>query len=158
MNTRYLFPHRFKLIGWILLIPSAIVGLLSQFNLIDLPELKGEWFVIYAKGFMSDNIVMKWTEVPLLPIIIGIPVIVGAILAGFSKEKNEDEFIAKVRLESLLWAVYLNYFLLILCFILLFGEEFFRAMEFSMFTVLIIFLIRFNFILYRNSKSASNEK
>lgn len=32
-----------------------------------------------------------------------------SILVAFSKEKLEDEYISKIRLEFLVWSVYLNY-------------------------------------------------
>ena len=68
------------------------------------------------------------------------------------KEKKEDEYISKLRLSSLLWAVLINYTLLLLAFLFVYGEPFIPIIIYSMFTVLIIFIARFNYILYRNSK------
>ena len=81
-----------------------------------------------------------------------------AMFVGFSKEKREDEFIAKLRLSSLLWAVWVNYVLLLFAFLFVYGTSFLTVMIYNMFTVLIIFIVRFNYILYKNAKSVSDEK
>jgi hypothetical protein len=79
-------------------------------------------------------------------------------MVGFSKEKNEDEFIANLRLSSLLWAVLVNYGLLLLAFVFVYGFPFLNVMVYNMFTVLIIFIARFNYILHRNSNYKPDEK
>lgn len=33
-----LFPHRFQPIGWILFIPALIFGVLSYYDVLDLPD------------------------------------------------------------------------------------------------------------------------
>ena len=100
-------------------------------------------------GFINTNITST---------VVGILFIVGAIFVAFSKEKREDEFIANLRLSSLLWAVFVNYLLLIISFAFIYGSAFLNVMIYNMFTVLIIFIARFNYILYKNSKSAADEK
>ena len=46
MKTRFLLPHKCKLIGWILLIPSAILGYFVVFSDLEFKflELKGNTF------------------------------------------------------------------------------------------------------------------
>jgi hypothetical protein len=80
------------------------------------------------------------------------------MFVGFSKEKREDEFIEKIRLSSLLWAVWVNYGLLTLGFLFFFNMAFIYVMVYNMFTVLIIFIVRFNYILYKNNKTVLDEK
>ena len=77
---------------------------------------------------------------------------------SFSKEKNEDEFITEIRLSSLLWAVCVSYTLLLVAFLFVYGSPFFEVMIYNMFTVLIIFIVRFNYILYKNTRTVSDEK
>jgi len=79
-------------------------------------------------------------------------------MVAFSKEKTEDEFILRTRIDSLLWATYINYFILIFCFIFFFGFEFLYIMIFNMFTILIFFIFRFNYVLYKEAKNLNNEK
>jgi hypothetical protein len=82
----------------------------------------------------------------------------GAMLVAFSKEKTEDEFIVNIRLTSLLWALLVNNILLLIAFVFIYGTTFFSVMVYNMFTVLIIFILRFNYLLYKNSKTVIDEK
>jgi len=105
--------------------------------------------------------VFKMIETNVTPTVIGVVLIISAILVAFSKEKQEDEFIAAIRLESLLWATYINYALLVFSFLLLWGESFLYVMAFNMFTLLLIFIVRFNLILHSLKKAPvliGNEK
>ncbi|HNX85002.1 MAG TPA: hypothetical protein PKK03_11175, partial [Bacteroidales bacterium] len=84
--------------------------------------------------------------------------IISAFFVAFSREKTEDEFIARIRLESLLWATYINYGILLFCFMFFYDFGFFYVMIINMFTVLVIFIIRFQYLLHRAKKSLSHEK
>ena len=55
---------------------------------------------------------------------------------------------SQVRLESLQWSVYLNCALLLIALLAVYEEAFFYVMVYNMFTVLIFFIVRFNFVLY----------
>ena len=160
MKTKILFPNQFKRIGWILLVPSSILGILIVIFDFKLKFLDLNVFTIYSEdffpwgvptffGFVKDNITNE---------IVGILIIIGAIFVAFSRERHEDEFIAKTRLESLVWATYINYVFLIFCFLFFYGLEFLYIMILNMFTILIFFIIRFYYILYKSNKSLSNEK
>lgn len=100
-------------------------------------------------GFFKTNIV---------PTAVGALFIIGALMVSFSREKMEDEFIARLRQTSLIWAVVVNYLLLLLSMLLIYGVAFLNVMLYQMFTILIIFIIRFNYLLYKNSKEIPDEK
>ena len=90
--------------------------------------------------------------------ILGLLMVVSSIFVAFSKEPDEDEFISKIRLESLVWATYVNYAVLILAFVFVYGFSFFWVMIFNMFTILIFFIIRFNIQIRKFKKSVINEE
>jgi hypothetical protein len=79
-------------------------------------------------------------------------VIISLLMIAFAKEKQEDEFIDKVRLESLQWAVLVNYLLLLIATWLIHGWGFIEVMMYNMLTVLIIFIVRFNYVLSRSKQ------
>ena len=76
--------------------------------------------------------------------------LISAMLVAFSKAKNEDEFIIKIRLESLVWATFFHFRILLIEMLFVFNLEFFTFMVFNMFTLLIIFIVRFNIALYKS--------
>jgi small-conductance mechanosensitive channel len=159
MKTKILFPNHFKRIGWIILIPSAILGVLSVFDVVKFGFLSNvKMFAIYSDDFPGSSTIFGFVKNNISDEILGILCIVGAILVAFSKEKHEDEFIAKIRMESLVWATYINYAILILCMLFFYSIGFLYVMIFNMFTILLFFIIRFYYLLYKSNKSMSHEK
>ncbi|MBT8321463.1 MAG: hypothetical protein KJO90_07325, partial [Eudoraea sp.] len=90
--------------------------------------------------------------------ILAILVILSGLLVAFSREKDEDELITKIRLESLVWATYWNYGILILAFLFLYDLTFYWVMVFNMFTILYLFIIRFTLAIRKLKASASHEE
>ncbi|MFC4261319.1 hypothetical protein ACFOWM_00385 [Ferruginibacter yonginensis] len=144
-----LFPHRYKKIGWLIAVPSFIMGLIIIFTDYESPLLNGTMVSIFptlsSSGYFS-NVSVNFTNT-----IIGAAFLIGCMLVAFSKEKIEDEFIAKMRLSSLIWAVFINYILLLVGFIIVYDIAFINVMLYNMYTVLIIFIIRFHYLLFKNA-------
>lgn len=158
MSHELLLPNRFKTIGWLILIPATIAGIFLSFT-----DFENNWFHAKVFAVLSDEAFglshpFSFIHVNITNTIVGALFIVGVLLVGFSKEKKEDEYIAKLRLSSLLWAILVNYILLLVAFLFIYGTAFFTVMIYNMFTVMIIFIVRFNYILYKNAKIAAHEK
>lgn len=159
MKTKLLLPNQFKKPGWILLIPSTLLGLFIIIFDYDFKFLDARVFTIYSQTlFSEERVTFGFMNGNLTGTITGVLFIIGALLVAFSKEKTEDEFIAKIRLESLLWATYINYGILLFCFLFFYEIEFLYVMIFNMFTILVIFIIRFYYMLHRAKISLSHEK
>jgi hypothetical protein len=159
MSQKMLLPNGFKKIGWFLLVPSAVLGFIIMLS--DLEQrlsLKTKVFALYNGEFLSSEKQFGIINTDITNTLVGVIFIRGALMIGFSKEKKEDEFIANLRLSSLLWAVWVNYILLLLSFIFIYGTGFLSVMIYNMFTVMIIFIGRFNFILFKYKMSSPNEK
>jgi len=159
MKTKLLLPNHFKKVGWILLIPSTLLGLFIIIFDYEFRFLDTKVFTIYSgSGVFQNPVFFGLIKANLTGTLVGILFLTGAIFVAFSKAKREDEFIAKIRLESLLWATYINYGVLVLCFLFFYEFEFLYVMIFNMFTILIFFIIRYYYMLYRANKSLSHEK
>lgn len=158
MSQKLLLPNKYKIVGWIILIPSFILGLCLLIFGYEPGFLDAKVLSIFPVQIFGDKEYFKMISVNLTNTIIGALFIIGCLLVGFTKEKNEDEYIAKIRLSSLLWAVFLNYSLLLIAFIFIYDTAFLSVMVYNMFTVLLIFILRFNYVLYKNSKLVSDEK
>jgi len=133
METKLLLPHDCKMFGTII----AILGI--------------------AIIVFSD--IFGWMKIGKTDMTLTVScalMIIGGIMIAFSKERIEDEFISKLRLSSLLWAIFINYMLLLIAILTVYGIDFLNVLFYSMFTPLIIFIIRFNFLYYKYSRR--NEK
>ena len=158
MKTNYLLPNKFKKIGWIIFVPSLIVGILWLIF-----KFEPNFLNVKVLSFFNDELFKSLefivvVENNIIDEILGVLIIISASFIAFAKEKNEDEFISKLRLESLVWATYVNYAILILALIFVYNMSFFWVMVFNMFTVLIFFIIRYNWALYKSKRDLSDEK
>jgi hypothetical protein len=105
-----------------------------------------------SKTHFNDEVsVLNFTDE-----IAAIGSIIGLILIAFSKVKIEDEYVTITRLESLQWAIYFNFSLLILATVFVHGMAYFQVIIFNMFTPLVFFIIRFYFILFLKPRFEKN--
>jgi len=160
MKTRYLFPHKYKKLGWIILFTGILSGL--SFYIFELEDLtifkKNTFAILYDPSFFETNKMFSIIENNILDEIIAMTIIFGGILVAFTKTKIEDEFIAIQRMESLVLATYVNYFVLALTILFIYDFSFFHVLVFNMFTLLFIFIIIFHYKLFKLHQSQSNEK
>lgn len=163
MKIKYLFPHRFNKIGWIVLIIGLIMGIYSLVNGFSETDgiykyFKINFFVFWFDFPFQESKFFQFSRINIYNAVVGTLLIVGSLMVAFSKQKEEDEFIAKIRLESLVWATYVNYIVLLIAFIFVYGAPFFNVMLFNMFTILFFFIIRFNWELIKMKKAGNYEE
>ncbi|MEM7186321.1 MAG: hypothetical protein AAF466_06650 [Bacteroidota bacterium] len=157
MKTNYLLPHKYKRIGWVLFVLGLIAGGYMILTGYEQDVLNMTVFSIHsddaifgeAKGFF------QLVENDILDELIAVFIIVGGLFISFSRERIEDEFVYKLRKDSLVWAVIFNYIVLLLAVLFVYGFTFFDVLVFNMFTPLIFFVFRFHFMKY---KSQSHEE
>lgn len=149
MKSNYLLPHFLKKVGWIAFVPSLALGLLVLYANFEIPgfEASGVGFHILGKNNLTDE-------------LAAICVMASLFLIAFTEEKVEDEWVMKVRLDSLQWAVYVNYGLLAVAILFVYESKFFDVMVYNMFTILVFFTLRFNYMLHFafNPKRKSHAK
>lgn len=158
MKVPYLFPHRLKIWGWVVLIPSLILGLITLITNYEPDFLEVNVLALFRDSMIGKNGVAVITKNNILDEIFGVLVIISGLIVAFSKEKIEDEFISKIRLESLVWATYVNYAILIFAFMFIYDMSFFWVMIFNIFTILLFFIARFNLRVWKLKKMATHEE
>lgn len=160
METRFLFPHRFKAIGWVLFGLALAAGIMVQLvGLGDYDWLTTKTFAIYSDGILDPNGgFFKIVVNDLMDELITIILIIGGTLVAFSKVKTEDEFSMKLRSESLIWAFYVSSAVNILITLFVFGGTYFTFLIYNLFFQLIFFVCRFHYVLYKSHKELSYEE
>ena len=153
MKTNYLLPHQLKKIGWFIL----IIGLLSGIYYLAFNS-EPDFLNVTVLSIAGHTTFFSLTNNNILDEITGLLLITGSIFMAFSKEKSEDELISRIRLESLVWATYINYFILILAILFIYDMTFFWVLVFNMFTILFFFIIRFNWALYKLKNQMRDEE
>lgn len=131
-----LFPRVFQPIGWIMFVPSLILGALIYFELICLSG-------------MSETVVNDIA-------IIGIAL--GALFIVCSKERNEDEMIRSIRLSSILNSIYIYVLLLVTCIVAINGIGFMKFAVLNLVLFPMIFVCNFRLEMRRYNKMCENEE
>lgn len=161
MKTNYLLPNQFKKIGWMLFVPSIIFGLAYLFFDFEPEIFEIRVFAIFESGtapWDTGTSFLTSFQNNIFDELVSIALIISSIFIALSKERLEDELISKLRLESLVWATYFNYALLIFTILFFYGSSFFLMLILNMFTILFFFIIRFNWALYKSKNMIQDEK
>lgn len=153
MKTKFLLHHRFKIMGWIFFFPSLIMG---SWQL--MADLQPEWLnfevvaLLYPKG--GSWLPFRVIENNLADEICAVFLLISGILIMFARERDEDELVMKLRLESILWAALVNGLLLLISIIFFYDFTFFYVMIFNLFLLFLLFIVRFHWVLRKFRKEA----
>ncbi len=158
MKTTYLFPHRWRPVSGILFLLSSMA--LASFFLFDWSEaLEAKVFAIIGNdGFIGDVHYFSLLENYILDELLVALFIITGIVYAFSKEKQEDELVASLRLHSLAWATITNYTIILFCYLFIYGLPFLQIMMIAMLSQLLIFILLFRYKMYRFYKSETYEE
>lgn len=162
MKTTALFPKSYRKIGLGLIILALLLWVIEMLfgGLSFLENIKV--VALYDSGIPFNQ---SREESSFFRIIqddfryeaVSVVLLLGLLLYGFSKRKLEDELIQKIRLESLLWATYVHFFLFILLTVFTFGWFYLNILVFSVFTILFIYIIRFEYKMFQLKRSFNEE-
>lgn len=150
MKTKFLFPNKFRLIGYVLFIPSAILGLLVMYN-----EFSFSWLALPQPenpSIFSMNDYNLTNELALAAIIVSL------LFIAFAKEKKEDEYVQSLRSNSLVLAVIINYVVLFIANITLYDTHFLEFLFYNLFTPLLAYIVIYNVRLFRDKQLLNTER
>lgn len=161
MKTTFLLPNFLKPLGWILFVTSTLTFLYFTISGKSIDEyLSFKTFAIYQDGFFMVNKskLLQIIENPMLDELLLVSFLLGALILGFSKTKNEDEMVAKIRYESLVWATIFNIVMIIITTLTIYGMVFLNFIYFFIVSSLFFFIIRFHYQLYLFQKISDNDE
>jgi len=153
-----LFPYRYKKVSGLVFYLTTLVGAIIYLTDFEF----GSNFVVKIPALIYDPIIGNkngiWIENGILDELITIVLIISGIIHSFSKEKMEDEYISSIRLQALTWSIYVNYSLVLLATLLVFGLAYFHVMIIHLFSLIILFNLRFQLKLRSYYKSGTDEE
>lgn len=167
-QAKYLFPRYFRTVGYIML-PLLLVcawgfwmwagwqdflgGMFRSMNenadLVDFEKLFGGYYTIFTADGAGS---IWWDEL----IVFGL--IASFIFIAFSREKAEDEYVWKIRMESLVWAFIADAILIIAATFLLFNMDYVTFMAVNFFVLAALFIVKFRIAMFRAKKSTGHEE
>ena len=159
MKSTFLFPAALRKIGWLLFAPALVAAIVLRVTGYDFNSDPGlKVFAVAANELFSESAAFTVIENNFTDELLLIMIIVGGILAGFSRLRHEDELTANIRYESLVYAVYLNFAIMLAATLFVYGTYYLDVMIANLFTLLFFFLLRFHLMLYRLNKIPSDDQ
>jgi glycerol uptake facilitator-like aquaporin len=151
---KLMLPHAFQVAGWFMSFTGVIFTYL-RFGLGIKPEwLKFNVFAIYSTYF--DSKYFQVIENNISEEICGIVLLTGLFFLAFSKERNEKEHFWNYRLKALMISLYASTLFLLLSFLFFYGLAFMSVLTVYMVLPLIIYIIIFRLLLYRDRQIRMN--
>ena len=141
MKAQFLFPYWCRYAGWALVILHIPIALLGRSH-----GLGNDENLTDDKLFNSQHLFFIGTALLM---------VVGLFLVAFAKEKIEDEQLWQIRLDSLRWAIYLNYLILISS--LVFINDTGHILKLNLWVPLVFFIIRFRWVIFRLNRSLKED-
>jgi len=141
MKKLFLFPYWCRYLGLVLIVAHVPVVLFR-----DALGFEHHSASINTNLFNSQHVFFISTSLIMA---------IGLFILAFSKEKIEDEQIVQLRQDSLQWAVYVNYVLLIVS--LVFSQDVDHILFLNLWLPLAFLIIRFRWVLFRLNLSIARE-
>jgi hypothetical protein len=143
MKPQFLFPPWCRWVGLALfLVHLPVVHIWSIYDIHNDPNDTGL--------FNSSHLFFVATIVLM---------VTGLFMLAFSREKIEDEQIYQLRLDSLRWAIYVNYVILIVSLVFTTNRADYKdILRLNLWVPLAFFIIRFRWVIYRNNRSLGKEE
>lgn len=155
MKTQFLLPFKFKKAGLYMLPLFVIMACIEVFGnesltqsiwVLPLPSIFNDgslndssWFTI-----VTDSI---YNEIWVIGILLSLSFI------ALAREKEEDEMISKIRLESMAWALWAILILFAFETLFIFGFSYMEFTFLTLFIYLLLFIFKFNYEMYKVRKN-----
>jgi hypothetical protein len=154
----YLFPYRYKKVTGFVFYLTTMVGAITYLTDFEFDSN----FVVKIPALIYDPVIGNkngiWIENGILDELITVVLIISGIIHSFSKEKMEDEYISSIRLQALTWSIYVNYSLVLIATLTIFGIDYWHVMTIHLFSLIILFNLRFQLKLRSYYKSGADEE
>ncbi|WP_028524966.1 hypothetical protein [Runella limosa] len=154
MDTKLLLPNRFKRIGWLLFVPCLVLTVLALLEVAPSVSFFGgehflaKWTTIMVSKKDGLGAILEGNNPDFAGELLMTLTVIGFYFVAFSRERTDDEWIMKVRHESLLWGFYVHLIGFILAVWLSYGLDFYLIVSWNMLTAPLVFLARFHWIVY----------
>jgi hypothetical protein len=142
----YLLPSKFLVPSGIIFYASVLFGVLF----IVFPDLSQNLSIeLSVPNFFwkdADNLLVEksfWIKNNMIDELLTLLLVGSGLIHLFSKEKQEDEFIMQLRFHAMKWSYLLNFTVLAIGSLLVYGLPYFNVMLFCLFSQLVCYHLVF---------------
>ena len=138
MKTRnYLLPYTYKKIGMWMFLPFAAICICLFFN-VKLPSIEIPWIAIGDRLFYEGKADLL-TEIGMMGMLISLCFI------ALSREKDEDEMTAHIRMQSFVWSLWFTSAILAFGILFIMGLAFLSFALAALYLYYLVYILKFNF-------------
>lgn len=149
MKADYLFPAVMKKVGYVMFIIFMVPSIFYLSGHFPDDLLTAKTFAIIGGGIFGKTTYFSIVTNDLSDELLFIGLSLSLLFISFAREKDEDECISKIRMQSLVWALKVNTLLIVLTTLFVYGEPYLSFMISFIFTVYVLFIIKFNIALHK---------
>jgi hypothetical protein len=148
LSTRWLIP------SGIVFYTSTLIGILLMTSTITLDTVILE--VSIPNLFKLDDPLVghnqAWIKNNWIDEILGFLLSFSGLIHGFSAESDEDEYANFLRFQALKWSLVINYSLLTVVSLFVYGFAYWQVILISMYSVLVTFIVWFRISIIRHRR------
>lgn len=142
MKSVPLLPYSFKWPGLLMTLAGIAIGIAAMYF-----EFRPEWLTVITNPDMPYMNTQN-----LIDEIAATLLIVGLMMVSFSRERTEDEFVAHIRLQSLLWSFVIYYVVILISVWLFYDDKFWTVMIYHLFMPLLFYVLLFRFTYWQKMR------
>ena len=147
MKKSYLLPVGFKKAGLWMVAPFLVLCVLCLCGTMDNVAISATMPALADySGWFTMN------ETALIDEIAMFGLLVSLVFIGLSRERDEDEMTAHIRMQSFVWSAWATSAAIALGIFFVYDLEFVTFMFVAMYLYLALYAIKFNLAMYRERK------
>lgn len=133
----YLLPYTYKRVGMWMFFPFAAICICLLFD-VKIPSIQIPWIAI-GDDFFYQGTADLLTEVGMMGLLVSLCFI------ALSREKDEDEMTAHIRMQSFVWSLWLTSAILAFGILFIMGLNFLSFAIAAIYLYYLIYILKFNF-------------
>ena len=150
MKKSYLLPVGFKKVGLWMVVPFLVLCVLCLCGVMDNVNLsvlttKMPALVDYS-GWFTTNETNLIDEIAMLGLLASL------VFIALSREQDEDEMTAHIRMQSFVWSTWATSIVLALGILFVYDLEVLTFMFLAMYLYLMLYIVKFNLAMHRERK------
>ena len=150
MKKSYLLPVGFKKAGLWMVVPFFVLSVLYMWGVLDDVNLSA--FDVWMPALVGYSGWFTIEDTNLIDEIAMLGLLVSLVFIGLSRERDEDEMTAHIRMQSFVWSAWATSAAIALGIFFVYGIEFVTFMLVAMYLYLMLYAIKFNLAMYRERK------
>jgi hypothetical protein len=145
-------PRAFRFVGIFLCISGLILGIFRFKYGFKPDSLEIKTFALFSSYL--ENKFLEFTRNNMSEEITGFLIISGLFLFAFSREKDENELVDRIRLRAFLIATYTNFLFILFSLIFTYGFAFIYMLMVNMGMGLFAYIVTFRILMLKNHRVA----